>query len=134
MLNLIYNDSHENPFRFLLDAIPTGEENAVSMSALAELFHTTERGIRKLVHLAREDGCIVAGNASGYFLPEELEELRGYCSFAKSRVRSEYKALKPALDVLKELDEEEARSGQASLFVKEDGEEVKTWDSSFLKP
>lgn len=67
-------------YQDVVDLVPEGAENAVSMGQLVILSGVTERAVRKAVELARNDGIAIATCASGYYkpLPDDYEKLKHY--------------------------------------------------------
>lgn len=112
-INIRANETEEGDFRFLLNLIPSGEDCAISMKLLSQLVGTTERGIRKLVELARRSGLVICSTESGYFLPETIEEVRRYYHTAESRIRTCSVCLVP---VRKLLEEEDGFEYEFTLF------------------
>ena len=100
-----------NRISSITDLLPHGKAHAVSMSHLADVFGCSERDIRSMIHQARCDGAIIAGDSSGYYLPETREELMRWYRLAKKRSLSGLKDLKAARQQLRELE------GQQSLDV-----------------
>ena len=88
----------------LMELLPRGKAHAVSMSHLADVLGCSERDIRAMIHRARCDGAIIAGDSSGYYLPETREELIRWYKLAKKRSLSGLKALKSARQQLRELE------------------------------
>lgn len=88
--------------RNITDVIPTGEERAISMAALARALDITERDVRKAILQARMAGSIIAGTGSGYFIPDTDEELLTYYRIAKARGLTTLASLKATRRELKE--------------------------------
>ena len=76
--------------------LSSGRDAAVSMSYLAVVLHVRPREVRRMVEQARNDGFIIIGNDSGYYLPQTSEELRKYLSQQYQYLRSKKKALRAA--------------------------------------
>lgn len=92
----VRNDmTRENGFKFLLEVIPYGEENAISMTELSCILGITPRNVRSLVFKARVSGNIIAGTDEGYFIPVSLEEMQKYYRHAVARIKSCSQAIKP---------------------------------------
>ena len=88
----------------ICDILPRGKARAVSMSHLADALRCSDRDVRAVIHRARCDGAIIAGDSSGYYLPETREELIRWYRLAKKRSLSGLKALKSARQQLRELE------------------------------
>lgn len=86
----------------IMDYIPTGKDNAVSMKDLAIAMRTDARTVRKMIHSARMDGAIICGTNAGYYKPETDDELLSYYRLARRRALSGLASLKAARAVLKE--------------------------------
>lgn len=71
----------------LYEAIPTGEDNAVSLETLAEYFGVSERDMRSRILFARKNGyiiCSLPSEQKGYYIPvDDKELLRCYRMFKK---------------------------------------------------
>ena len=62
----------------ILVIIPTGKENGVSMSYLANTLEIPQREVRFLVNEVRLRKYPVCGDEHGYYYPESLDELNDY--------------------------------------------------------
>lgn len=103
IMNNIYITIDKNPnspHRAILAHIPTGADNAVSMSDLARALGEDQRSIRLRIQKARTAGCIIAGTDAGVFIPETEAELREYVRRTWSRIKTSYATLAPALTFL----------------------------------
>lgn len=84
----------------VLDFLPFGIKNALSMSELAKRMGTNQRTARKMVFEARRRGeviCSTCGeNASGYYRPNNATEVRPYIAMQEHRISSAKAALKSA--------------------------------------
>ena len=84
----------------VLDFIPIGRENAISMSNLADRMGTDQRTARKAIFNARCKGEIICStcgeNASGYYRPASIDEVRPYIAMQEHRIASAKVALKSA--------------------------------------
>lgn len=96
----IKNDTRpKSPHRAILDRIPRGRYNAVSMRDLANILGRDDRQIRHMIENARIDGNIIAGTNDGIFIPETDQELREYVNRSISHITSSVKALRPAVEL-----------------------------------
>lgn len=94
----INNDTRpDSPHRTILDRIPSGRDNAVSMRYLASILGRDERQIRHMIENARIDGNIIAGTGAGIFIPETEAELREYVNRTYSHITTSVKTLNPAI-------------------------------------
>lgn len=87
----------------ILELIPSGAANAVSMKRLAAAVGTDPRTVRKIIADLREGGAVILSNESGYFrpeLPEDLEEIRLFIRKQTARGKSSFRSVKSARDML----------------------------------
>lgn len=104
----IRNDQRPNsPHRAILDRIPRGSDNAISMRDLARGLGETQRQIRLRIERARIAGNVIAGTDAGIFIPATVEELREYIKRNDNRVKTSCVALAPAKRLLKEVTDNE---------------------------
>lgn len=92
-------DNKSVKWKFLLDLIPSGERNAVSMHYLASILTVDEREVRRLIESARRDGLIIATCEEGYFIPETMSELMRYRNTHLKRINSAIRALSHAFEI-----------------------------------
>lgn len=62
-------------YQFLMEQIPCGKANGISMMQLAIQMNMSERELRKHIHDARCAGYIIASGNTGYYIPENDTEL-----------------------------------------------------------
>lgn len=86
----------------IMNYIPSGKYNAVSMRYLAMILNTNTRVIRSMVLNARIAGHIIIGDDNGYYLPCYEEDLIGWIQREKAALRSKERALQSALTALTE--------------------------------
>lgn len=84
----------------VIDYIPVGKQNAMSMPELAKRIGISQREARKAVFKARCNGeliCSVCGeNEGGYYIPCNAAEVRPYIIMQEHRIASAQMALKSA--------------------------------------
>lgn len=84
----------------VIEYIPTGKQNAIAMSELAKRIGISQREARKAIFNARCKGEIICStcgeNASGYYRPTSVEEVRPYIAMQEHRIASAKSALKSA--------------------------------------
>lgn len=95
----------------ILQHIPRGRENAVSMATLAAKGGISERKVRKLIHDARKAGALIIGDKYGYYQPANQEELKRYVKTQRRRALGSLANIKPARLEL------ETTPGQESMEV-----------------
>ena len=66
----------------ILEFIPTGINNAVSMADLAVITRTDLRTVRRMVHNARKNGAVICStcdnDSGGYYIPRDVAEAVPY--------------------------------------------------------
>lgn len=80
----------------IIDFIPIGRVNALSMRDLARAANVDERTARQLVHRARANGepiCSTCEENGGYYMPRDIGEARVYLRQQQARIRSSNAAL-----------------------------------------
>lgn len=81
----------------IIDFIPSGIENAISMEELAVRTHNNVRTVRQMVHNARLNGELICstcdGDSGGYYLPKDTREALPYYRQQISRINSATAAL-----------------------------------------
>lgn len=80
-------------YRELLDRIPVGKQQAISMRVLADSFGMDISELKDYVLQARIDGCFIVSGQHGYFLPETQEELQKYVIHRKTVIKTAQKAI-----------------------------------------
>lgn len=94
----------------IINYIPIGKENAISMPELSERTGRSQREVRKAVFNARCKGAVICSTCSGdsfdgYYFPASVEEALPYVRLQKSRMRSARQALKSAEKFIAEAKE-----------------------------
>ena len=82
----------------IMDYIPSGQDSAVSLKALASIFNTGTREIRQMVRNARLDGEIIVCCESGYFRPVYEEDLDRWIRKEEAAATGKFKMLQSAKD------------------------------------
>jgi hypothetical protein len=89
----------------IVDFLPVGEENAVTMAELAALLSCSKREARALIFEARCKGAVICSNPDGikggYYLPKNADEIKRFIMFAEHRINSTKAAVQPAKKFLK---------------------------------
>lgn len=87
----------------LIDFIPYGRSNAVSMKTLAERLGVDPRTLRLLIQREREQGAPICSDweYGGYFIPANEYEARVYYRQQRSRIRSARAALNGVIKYLR---------------------------------
>ena len=94
MYRPIINDLTQG-FKWLIDLIPTGRREAVSMTALSHLSGFPSAVIRQQVLNARKIGVLICSSDRGYYFPEDYDELKNYFFRRRKYIKTANDALKP---------------------------------------
>lgn len=89
---------------WLIELLPHGRENGISMHDLSNLINTDDRTTRKIIWQAKADGEVIASGDTGYFVPVSLDELREFVRRVAKRQKSTAIALAAARRKVKELE------------------------------
>lgn len=106
----------------ILELIPKGRENAVSLHYLAEMLNISERTIKKHVSHIRKKGTPIVGDQFGYYKPANREELQWYYRIFRKRGLTALSSISSARRDLQEV------PGQLSIDEEgneDEGEEQK---------
>lgn len=89
----------------IMDFIPVGRDNAISMTELALFLHKDKRVIRAFILSARRKGApicsVCGGGRCGYFLPSSIDEARIYIREQSARIKSSREAIRPVVDFIR---------------------------------
>lgn len=89
----------------LTDILPVGAENAITSKDLAKIYGCHERDITKSINALRKNGVLICSNGSGFFLPKNDDDIKNFIRQMRCRIADMKKALKPAEDYLKEVEQ-----------------------------
>ena len=89
----------------IIDCLSVGAENAVTGKELANMLNCHERDITMSINALRKSGVLICSNGSGFFLPKGDEDIKNFIRQMRSRITDMEKALKPAEDYLKEVEQ-----------------------------
>lgn len=101
-LEIKNDESPTSRYRKVLDVIPTGIENAISMEALSRILNVSQRETRSIILQCRIAGNVVCSCDEGYYIPDSLWELKDHYCRARARINTATLALKPIERVLVE--------------------------------
>ena len=87
----------------ILELIPEGRENAVSLAYLAEMLKVSERTAKKYVSHARKNGTPIVGDQYGYYRPANREELQWYYRIFRKRGLTALSSISSARQDLQEV-------------------------------
>lgn len=85
----------------LTDYLSVGEDNAITAKDLASLLGWNERDITIHINALRKKGEFICSGANGFWLPADDEDIKGFVRQMRSRIVDMEKAMKPAVDYLK---------------------------------
>lgn len=92
----------------IIDFIPIGRENAISMTSLSAKNGTDERTTRKWIYNARKHGepicSVCCGGKCGYYISKNLEEAQIYLRQQRSRLKSSRAALNGVVKFIREIE------------------------------
>lgn len=80
----------------ILELIPKGMNNAISMHDISVLSGMDEREVRQSIFDARCNGTIICSSVNGYFFPETNTELLAWYRTVKKRGMASLESLKSA--------------------------------------
>ena len=76
--NLQMTDSLMKKYEWLVDLIPTGKDEAISMKMLSRITGYPTADIRQYVLNARRLGILICSGEQGYYFPKDLGELQEF--------------------------------------------------------
>ena len=90
----------------IMSLISYGEDNAIHLSDLVRITGVDERLLRKCIESIRRSGIVIAASDQGYFLPDNLGELRSYRAREEHRAESILLTLKATREMEAVFEEE----------------------------
>ena len=94
----------EPHLKHIMELLPLGQANAVSMYDLSNLLNITDREVRKVIFDLRCKGMVIAGDNNGYYIPNGLNELKAYYKLALSRGKATIRSIKAAKREIERLE------------------------------
>lgn len=87
----------------VVQAIPHGRNNAISRAMLRQQLNVSDREMRRAIEEARQNGTLIISHSdgSGYYIAEDISEIRAQYWREKSRLKHIYASSKPLRDILK---------------------------------
>lgn len=84
-------------------ALGTGHENAVKRHVLARRLGVTDRKMRRMIELARQEGWLILndGDGAGYYLANNLDALEKHYRVERARALKTLYTLKSTRAILK---------------------------------
>ena len=94
----------------ILNYIPVGKDDAVTREQLCALTGMSDRGVRKLIELARIEGAMIVNDQDGrgYYISDNEEDIRRQMATNHSRAMSilrQQKLLRRKLEELRGADQ-----------------------------
>ena len=88
----------------IIDYIPDGINNAISLNDLAVILQADTRTVRQMVHNARKNGAVICSTCDndngGYYIPRDVAEAVPYYKQQLSRINSATAALQSVIDFI----------------------------------
>lgn len=78
MIRPVMDDEQAKCYQWLIDLIPDGKGDAVSMSDLSKLTDLSSSDVRQQVLNARKVGVLICSGEKGYYFPADEGELKDY--------------------------------------------------------
>lgn len=103
----------------ICSALRSGENNAVSLAEMCSISGLDNRRTRLVIEDLRRSGMVIISSNKGYYLPENLEEIRHYINKESKRARSIFYTLRTAKALERKL---LAECSQISFSESEDVE------------
>lgn len=91
------------PFSRILSLIGDGQENAIHKADLIRCTGLPDRELRKTIEFLRRKGVVIISDNSGYYYPQDKEELNRYIERENSRAKSVFYTLRSAKRLLKSI-------------------------------
>ena len=85
----------------LTDYLSVGEENAITTKELSRLLGWCERDITIQINALRKKGEFICSGANGFWLPADDRDIEQFVRGMQSRITDMQKAMKPAIEYLK---------------------------------
>lgn len=95
----------KEPYHTIMKRLGRGAENAIPRRDLITITNLKDRELRKSVETMRRAGLPIVSCNRGYFIPDNMEELRQFVRREEKRARSTFFTLKAARKALKELEQ-----------------------------
>ena len=92
----------QNKPLILTDYLSVGEENAITCKQLSKYLGLSERDITIQINALRKKGELICSNTqSGFWLPADDRDIEQFVRGMQGRIKDMQKAIKPAVDYLK---------------------------------
>ncbi len=102
MIRPVMNEELSKRFQFLIDLIPEGKQDAISMKALSKLVELPSSDVRQMILNARKVGILICSGDEGYYFPADDNELKEYRNRRRKYIKTATIALQPFENKLKE--------------------------------
>ena len=87
---------------YYLNTIPKSKEEAIHMDKLAEMWHTTERGVRSIIADLRNEGNLIVTDDNGYYVSYDTADLLAFYKKSRAKAMGIFKNVSNIRKVLKE--------------------------------
>ena len=94
----------------VINVIPVGKANAISMTALADKLNVSTTTVKKEVREARHQGYQIVSGHEGYWITDDPKEKRSFVNEMQKQAQSRISSTKHIRDALGETE------GQTNLF------------------
>lgn len=107
MIHLLMAEEQSQEFQSLIELIPIGKGEAVSMKTLSKLLGLPSSDVRLMILNARKKGVLICSGDEGYYFPKNEDELKEYRNRRRKYIKTASIALRPFDLLLKSLEEGE---------------------------
>lgn len=90
---------------FVLELLPKGRRNKITASDLEQLTGSNLRTVTAAISRLRQKGVLICSDDNsdgGYYLPQNITELKEWTQREVGRIAAHKAAVQPAIDFLKE--------------------------------
>ena len=97
------------PYNTILSFLKHGKDRAIPRRDLVRLTRLDERILRKHIETIRRSSVCILSDASGYYLPRNLDEIQRYIKRTERTAKSTFYTLRAAREAAKRLSENEEK-------------------------
>ena len=87
---------------WLYSEIPVGKDNAISRYDLRTKLGMSDRKMREVIHDAKVAGYLICSTSRGYYIPDDIEDIKHQYFREKKRIASTYAAIRQMRAILKD--------------------------------
>lgn len=92
----------KNDLDWIYSEIPVGKENAISRYDLRTQLGMSDRKMRDAIHDAKVAGYLICSTNRGYYIPDDIEDIKHQYFREKKRIASTYAAIRQMRAILKD--------------------------------